>query len=470
MFLRLPEKLIKRINFRLALLFSLIFIVSFLFLFGVTYFLLSGSLKREDRETLRLKLLTLSAEYRIGGIERLQREITLEKLFGERAISLVRVADRSNATLFLLAPAYWREADIEILNQKTTSTNEDLIRVQLNEDILEIVSLTLPDSNQLQIGISIKDREKTLQRFIEIIIPFTITVVVMSFFGGMLFSSRMLQPISNLTSTVQSIINTGMIKARIPTRQIGDELDRLVTLFNRMLEKIEVLVNGMRGALDTVAHDLRTPMTRFRGIAERALQSPKNGELYDEALVSCVEESERILTMLNTLMDISEAETGALKLNLKKVKISQIIEDIADLYSYIAEEKNISLTTEVSESTAVTDIFIFVDVHRIKQVIANLVDNAIKYTPPGGSIKVKAFTVDNYMCITVEDTGMGIQKDEMQHIWDRLYRGTQSMSIQGLGLGLSLVKAIVQAHGGRIELSSAPRRGSRFSVYIPIKR
>jgi signal transduction histidine kinase len=489
---KLPEKMIKRINVRLALLFSFLFTVSFLFLFGITYFLLSSSLKREDHNALSLKLLSLGAEYRIGGIERLLREVQLEKIFGERAISMVRVADRKNNTLYLLTPAYWTVYDIESLTQKTDSSIKDLFRFQIsgNKDILEIASLRLPDDNRLQVGMSIKSREKTLQRFIGISLPIMALVILASFSGGMLFSNRMLEPIRSLTSTVQAIIDTGRIRARIPARHTGDELDKLVTLFNKMLEKIELLVTGMKGALDTVAHDLRTPMTRLRGIAERALQAVQKDKVCGEALASCMEESERILTMLNTFMDISEAETGVLKLNIQEVNIVRVVEEIAELYRYVAEEKNISLSTEVrmgesiywsrelgegspileiddqSGSDLLPEITVSVDLQRMRQVVANLLDNALKYTPRGGSVKIATGIFENRVYITVEDNGIGIREDEIQHIWERLYRGYESRSVQGLGLGLSLVKAVVQAHGGNIELESLHGRGSKFTIFI----
>ncbi len=495
MCLKLPEKMIKRINVRLALLFSFLFTVSFLFLFGITYFLLSTSLKREDHNVLRLKLLSLGAEYRIGGFERLLREIQLEKVFGERAISMVRVADRKNNTLYLLTPAYWQSSDIESLIQKTDSSLKDSFRFQIsgNKDILEIASLRLPDDNQLHVGMSIRSREKTLQRFIGIVVPVMALVILVSFLGGMLFSNRMLEPIRSLTSTVQAIVDTGRIRARIPARRTGDELDRLVTLFNKMLEKIELLVTGMKGALDTVAHDLRTPMTRLRGIAERALQAVHKDEVCGEALASCMEESELILTMLNTFMDISEAETGVLKLNIQKVNIVRVVADIAELYRYVAEEKNIGLTIGVrggesisrsrehregssiseiddqSGSSLLPEITVSVDLQRMRQVVANLVDNALKYTPRGGSVKITTGTSENRVCITVEDNGIGIRQDEIQRIWERLYRGDEGRSVQGLGLGLSLVKAVVQAHGGSIELDSTPGRGSKFTIFIPLE-
>jgi signal transduction histidine kinase len=166
---------------------------------------------------------------------------------------------------------------------------------------------------------------------------------------------------------------------RAPTSQTGDELDVLTELFNVLLEKIKILITGMQDSLDNVAHDLRTPLMRLRGIAERALRSQQNEEGLREALMDSLEESERIVSMLNTLMDISEADAGTMKLHPEEVSLSILIEDVVVLYHYVAEEKDIRIHTACDKALSLA-----VDPNRLRQVLANLLDNAIKYTPCEG--------------------------------------------------------------------------------------
>jgi signal transduction histidine kinase len=269
--------------------------------------------------------------------------------------------------------------------------------------------------------------------------------------------------VRSLAATVRGILRTGRTSARVPVpREADDALSELSVLVNAMLDRIDAVVGGMRGALDNVAHDLRTPMARLRGTAEAALAS-NDPAAAREALVVCLEESEEILAMLNTLMDISEAETGAMALRLEPVALGDLVAQAIDLYEDLAEHNGIRLEAAVSGEVTVE-----VDRIRIRQALANLVDNAVKYTPAGGEVVVAAGPDGEAgVVLSVTDNGMGIPPDELPHIWSRLYRGDKSRASRGLGLGLSLVKAIVEAHGGQATATSTVGEGSRFDIHLP---
>jgi len=314
----------------------------------------------------------------------------------------------------------------------------------------------------VQVGKSTETRDELLAHYRTSLFTVLAGIVLIGLAGGAMLTRWTLQPIRRLAAAVQTIMRTGKVDARVPVSGTADPLDELGALFNGMLDRIESLIGGMRGSLDNVAHDLRTPMTRLRATAERALQGEPDATLYRDALADCLEESERVTEMLNTLMDISEAETGTMTLAREAVDVGRLLAETVELFEDVAEEKGVALALEPASS-----LLVDADPTRLRRVLANLVDNAVKYTPAGGRVTCAAQAEGADTLLVVRDTGSGIAADDLPRIWDRLYRADRSRSERGLGLGLSLVKAIVEAHGGRVEVSSTPGAGSAFTVRLP---
>ncbi len=279
-------------------------------------------------------------------------------------------------------------------------------------------------------------------------------------------ANRALSPIRDLSRAVARV-EAGGFDARVPMPATQDELFELAGQFNRMIGHIEALIQGMRNTLDNVAHDLRTPLMRIRAGVEDALEHEHEPEVMREALLDCAEEAERINRMTSTLMDISEAESGAMRLNLEACDLFALAEEAVELYQIVAEDKNVDLQLIRDNQEKVLAM---ADPDRLRQVLANLLDNALKYTPEGGAVRVRALWQGDQCELVVSDTGEGIAPEDMPHIFDRLYRGDKSRSQRGLGLGLSLVRAVVKAHGGHIEVRSEPGKGSEFSLLLPSRK
>jgi len=436
---------------RIALWYATLFVIGAIAIVFMTYYLTKISLEQRDHQLLQSKLGDYASVYARGGFRTLEAMVRAEQQTAPERL-FVRVVSRGVEAVVLSNPNGWDPSKIE------TAT------------------VPLSDGTIVQVGKSTEAREDLLARFRAALGLVTLLVVIIALGGGWLVTQSAVSPIRRLTAAVRRIIRTGQTDARVPVTGSGDALDELTTLFNVMLDKIEGLVAAMRGALDNVSHDLRTPLTRLRGTAELALASPPDPERYREALALCVEEADRVLIMLNTLMDISEAESGTMKLRREPVRLSEIVEHAVDLYRDVAEAKGVQLAVVDGArgsdgargfSRASEDVIVNGDRTRLEQVAANLIDNAVKYTPPGGHVEVEVRREDSRAILRVRDTGPGIAPDELPRIWTRLFRGDSSRAERGLGLGLSLVRAIVQAHGGTVSVESEPGHGSVFTVSLP---
>lgn len=464
MFSKIRNAVRGKIGVRLAVWYSVFFIVSSLVFFFTTFFLLHTYLLSYDKDFIHTRVTRFSDEYGEAGLAHTIQEIVEEtKAVGSKNF-FVRIADHDNRKIFINDTGPWGRFDISSLENAPVHENHwSHLRKRNDEDTLDIYTVRLFDGNILQVGKNSAQRNHPLEKFAAFTVLATVPVAILGLVGGMFLSTRALRPIRELIGTVQGIAETGQLNSRVPTRGTGDELDELGSLFNKMLGRIENLVNGMRGALDNVAHDLRTPMTRLRNTAESALaKDGKSTDDYRDALADCLEESEQALVMLKTLMDVSEAETGTLTLAIEDVDVADIIQDVVDLYRHVADEKFIAIETQVAEKT-----FVKADRVRLRQALANVIDNAIKYTPDNGNVKISAFENGRQVAIEVTDNGIGIPAGDLSRIWDRLYRGDQSRSKKGLGLGLSFVKAIVEAHKGTVAVHSEADNGARFILSFP---
>lgn len=452
------------LGLRLALWYAVIFVASALALVALTYVLLSASLRRYDRDTIETALVQYARAYMVGGVQGLAREIQEGNLATLPGPLFVRTVGPGQQLVFFSSPQEWRQLDLSGLAAPLGIGEQAWSTLDLGEgdDVLEVASVRLPDGTLLQVGRSTERRRELLRQFRLVLVIDLALVVVIALAGGVFVTQSGLQPVRTLADTVRGIVRTGRTDARVPPSNPADALGELGGLVNAMLDRIDRVVTGMRGALDNVAHDLRTPLTRLRGIAEEALGAD-DPERMRQALAECVEEADRVDTMLHTLMDISEAETGTMALKREAVPLSDLVRQTVDLYEDAAEAQGLSLTADVTEGLVVS-----VDRTRMRQVLANLVDNAVKYTPAGGTVAVRGEARGDTAIVTVDDTGPGIAADDLPRIWERLYRGDRSRTTRGLGLGLSLVKAIVEAHGGTVAVRSMQGRGTRFEVRLPL--
>lgn len=454
-------------GFRLNLWHATLFTISSLALFALVYALLVWALAHKDEEAVSAQRDEYTAVYKEAGPRGLERWVKEREATRELQSFFVLVTTPGGRRILLLASKEWVKFDEVRLGPFILESREGALRIPENDrrDLVFASPARLPDGNVIVVGWKSDSRETLLEPVRKIFALALAPIVLIGFAVGWLLSWRAMQPVREIVTAVSKIVETRELGARAPTRGTNDEMDELAVLFNRMLDQNQRLIEAMNHSLDNVAHDLRTPLARLRGTAEMALRESSDEASSKEALADCVEETDRVLAMLKALMDVAEAESGAMKLDLKSTDMTAILEELAEAYEFVGEEKGVVIECEFSRDPCRLEV----DAVRMRQALANLLDNAVKYSIADSPVWVSARLGNEALEVNVRNRGEPIVKEEQERIFDRLYRGDKSRSQKGLGLGLSLVKAVIEAHGGEVVVrSQPPDDGAEFVVRLPI--
>src|SRR5438034_8586901 len=290
-------------------------------------------------------------------------------------------------------------------------------------------------------------------------------IVALAISGGYVLMRRALHPVDEIRQKAAQITSRNLSE-RLPVVHTGDELERLATDLNRMIARLEESFLQINRFSADASHELRTPLTVLQGELEAIAQKGQHlPEDVRDTIGSALEETERLAKIVENLLAISRLEAGEARVQPVRLDFAELARTTADQMKLLAEEKRISLTSDGTDPVEVE-----ADPARLKQVIVNLLDNAIKYTPEGGNVSISVTRRDHRAILEVADTGLGISANDLPHIFDRFYRADKARSRQmgGTGLGLSIVRSICQAHGGQVTVNSAEGRGSRFRVELPL--
>jgi signal transduction histidine kinase len=407
---------------RLNAWFAAVVIALSVLLFLAAYLLLYRAVVKQDRAILQAQWEVCRAWYEEGGIETLSSHLQ-ESETGSGELFFVRVAGAGGTGLFVSIPKHAAGLDLTPLQEMTHEEAVAWLTLPSHNQGDDWLAVTerLPDGSWLQVGKTTEAQTALLAQFRRAFGWVVLIALVLGVAGGAWLTRRALAPIHQLIQAVQNLLATGRLSERMPLPEAHDEINRLARLFNTMLEKNDALIRGMCEALDNVAHELRTPLTRLRGGAELALEGEPDPQKSRDALLDSMEETDRVLTMLNTLMDISEAETGLMKLDRQHVVLADLAAEAVELFDFVAEEKRIPVTVTIPPELQCP-----ADPRRLRQVLVNLLDNALKYTPAGGRVTLTGEARAGEIVLRVQDTGPGIPPEEQARIWERLYRGTRA--------------------------------------------
>jgi signal transduction histidine kinase len=452
-------------SFRLAALYTVFVAVSFAVLFMITYQMVSHVVHVRDRDVIKARAEQFSTLFQNGGVSAIANYFS-QQIEPEES-TFVRIVDRNNTVRFItVSHPLWSLLDQrmkQIDHPSITDSRWDELAKEESEGSWVVGTIQLNSSYFLQVGLNNTQSRLVLLHFRRTGMKILLPALLLSLLGGWVAARSALSPLRALVQTIRHILETGDQKRRVPAQALRGELGALSSMFNRLLDRNEMLVQGSKETLDNVAHDLRTPMTHLRNSAEHALQMEEPDALVQrEALADCMEESERILQMLNALMDLAEASAGSMNLHPESLAVRALVDETVELYSIVAEDRGITLCNKVPAS-----LMIEADRMRLRQCLGNLVDNALKYSDSKSEVVLSGSSDEIHVSLTVQDHGCGIASENLERIWDRLYRGETSRATPGLGLGLSIVWAIVEAHAGTVEVQSQAGEGSTFTLRFP---
>jgi len=431
----------------------------------LVYFNLSSNLNQQVNNGLLTEVDEFEETYRQYGLQNLQQDFDSEA-----------AAEGVNRVFFkLISPEHkiiassdlgkWQNINYPTENFQSLPLGRRIKTISLKNKryAARVITNKTADGYIFQTGVSLQDLEVLLTQYKQTFGIVFIFMLIIGCFVGWIMAKRAMSGVKRITKTA-SQISQGNLMLRVKPGTEGMEIRILAETFNQMLERIELLIKEMKDVTNNIAHDLRSPITRIRGISETTLTGEQNIDAYQKMSQDIIAESDRFIVMINTMLDIAQTEAGVIELSLGPVDINEIINDEYQLFLPIAQDKNINLLLNKYNSP----LIVIGDRSKLQRLIANLIDNAIKYTLSNGSVRISAIKNSSQIIVKISDTGIGIDQSDIPYIFNRFYRSDKSRSLAGNGLGLCLAQSIVKLHKGEIIVSSIVDKGSKFEIFLPL--
>lgn len=463
---------IRSIRFRLTVWYAGLLAILLLLLGSTTYFGLKRYLHRSLEESLRNQAQRIAESFLVdvttSGEGYVISEIN-EHYAPELNHRLVRVTRADGSLLYVSGKPKEARFDPAAISLPKRQVNRGATREEFYSDV-ELLIYTLPYTEPggkhflVEVGATEELFESVLRGLLLAMafgLPLTVIVAIS---GGWLLMRRALNPVAEITHSAEQITSHNLSQ-RLPVARTGDDLERLSVALNRMIARLEESFQYIRRFTADASHELRTPLTVLRGELEAAAQTPLLNPKVAETIGSALEETERLSRIVESLLAISRLDAGEARMERIKFDLAELAASTTEQMRLLAEDRNMALNCQAGAGVEIEG-----DRARLKQVIVNLVDNAIKYTADGGRVTVKVGLIDHRAVLEVADNGSGIPADALPHLFERFYRVDKARSRQmgGTGLGLAIVKSIVTAHSGQVTVESIEGKGSRFCVTLPL--
>jgi heavy metal sensor kinase len=444
-----------------------------LLLFGVSVYLgleryLDWNAKRTLVEQSRTIGTELLAQYPVKGPEWLAREIN-ESYGPDINSHFIRVTQEDGDTLYLSGMPKDGSFDPSRIPLPRANVGEDYSRkIEISGKrflLIEGLVFVRPNGKRIVVesGMPYEQIDSVLHGLLltlAIYMPFIVSLAVI---GGYWLMRRSLKPVDEITSRAEGITSTNLSE-RLPVIKTGDELERLSRSLNRMIERLEGAFQHINRFSADASHELRTPLTILHLELEGIIQNRELSPEVADQIGSALEETQRLSSIVESLLVISRLDAGDMHIERVVLDLGELASSTAEQMKLLAEEKAIEMHCNVDSA-----VYVEGDGSRLKQVIVNLVDNAIKYAPEGGQVEIKVFADQEQASLEITDNGVGISAEALPHVFERFYRADKARSRDsgGVGLGLAIVKAICTAHRAEITIASKEGKGSRFTVTMP---
>lgn len=458
-FLRRPGALLTT-PVRLTLAFTALYIIGTLLIFVFLDFQLRAALNGQVDKSLSSQQNLLTLQHKEAGLPAMYRAIHSELLSRDRSERTYRVFDAKGALLLDTG-----ELQLQALIPSGNGFHHVEATLNMGERKpvkARLLVFTLPGKVQVQIAKSMQATDELMSSFRSAFFITALLTMMLGLAVGWWLARRFWWQIQSFNQMAMKIVNSGNLTSRMPITS-NDEFSVLATNMNLVLDKMEKLFQGIRQVSDNIAHDLRSPLTRLRADVEVTLQQ-NDPKQYRFTLERVLSELQNMQEVFQSLLSLGQAEAGSLKIRKKPIDLSQLLEDIVELYGPLSEDKGQTFQANIPEKINIEG-----DRQLLAQTLSNLLDNAVKYVPDGGKIVLSAELNGDKVKIQLDDSGPGIPHEMRNKVFDRFVRVDPSRTLPGTGLGLSLVKAFIELHQGTITLSDSKLGGTSFSIVLPVK-